>query len=442
MDLFDIWVSIFLVLTTPASLAYPSKPRSQSLTLTNDAPPRVISQVNLTNLGQGYPVYPTTCSPPPSHGRHVPPPDLAKLLSDCYWIINKILLRQDGLLFQDPVFKYSTFKDQSGNRYLSRWHHGWCVIHVACVEKDHRQVLQLFNIVLAANKILKECIEDQQIPRGGTTPIGSPESSFYVGVLGMQKSDAANESNISLLSDPSHAGRHIRRSLARTASSFKSPVEDYDAYDLTVSLPPSISVEKRASDPQHGSSLSAGTQSSVPEGTLSTLNLVLPSTGPLGRVKAPPNYPVNCFNPYSVRLKPAAVEDCQFIINQIILRYPNPMSQRTFGYSSSADIDLSLPQNEKWIFGQCAMFVRNMDKTRTDTFRIVDVAYTAHQIMTKCVVGVKYPVGGIADVGTVADNFYVGVGGVRTTEAANNSITQSYSSADLVGGRIGPHGAL
>lgn len=435
MDVFEFWVPIFLVLFAPVSLAYPSNPRSQSLTLTNDASPGVTSQVNLMNLVQGYPVYRTTCFPAPSRGRHVPLPDLTNVSSDCYWIINEVLLKQGRLSCQDLIFRYNALEDQSGNQYHSRRHRGRCVINVASVENNQKQTLQLFNVVLTANKILKECIENQRISQGGTTPIGSPSKPF-------QDSRAANEFNLSLLSNHDLSGPGVQRSLLRTTSNKESSVGDYDANDSTVSLPPSVSIEKRASDPQHGSSVSTGTQSSVPGGGLSISDLVLPSTNISRSVKAPPNYPVICFNPYSVKLKPAAVDSCQFIINQIILRYPNPMFRQTFGYTASADIDLSLPQNEKWVFGHCAIFVRNPDKTRTDTFRMVDVAYTAHRIMTECVVDVKYPVGGCADVGTVADNFYVGVGGVPTTDATNSTIRQYFPSVDLADDRIGTHGGF
>ena len=424
MNFFDIRISVLLNFIVLASLAYPSNPRSQSpiLTLTNDAPPGTLSQVNLINLGQIYPVYPTTCFPSPS--LHVPQLDTGEVLSDCYRIINEILLLQDDLLFQDLAFNGNTLQDQSEHRYLSRWRRGLCVINVSSVEEDQRQTLQLFNIVVAANKILQECNDDQRIPQGGSTFIGSPQNTVYVGVVGTLENDATN---IPLLSNPNSARKDTRSTLVRTAPKVKSSTGGYGSDDLTISLPPSVSMEKRAPDPQHGSSLSARTQSLVQGGRLSSLNLIVPSTNPAGSIKVPPTYPVECFNPYSVKLKPAAVEDCQFVITEIILRYPNPMSEQTFGYTSSADIDLSLPQNEKWEFGRCAIFVRNIDRTRTDTFRMVDVAATAHNIMTECLVGMKYPLGGTCSVGPRAGNFYVGVGGVTgtpTADATNTSITQ------------------
>ena len=375
------------------------------------------------NVGQEYPVYPTTCFPSPS--LHIPLLDTGEVISDCYRIINEILLQQDDLLFQDLTFTGNTFQDQSGHRYLFQWRRGLCVINVSSVEEDQRQTLPLSNIVVAAKQILQECNDDQRIPRGGTTFIGSTtQNTVYVGVLGALENDATNAP---LLSNPNSARQDTRSTLVRTAPEFKSSNGGYNSDDLTISLPPKVSMEKRAPDPQPGSSLSARTQSLGQGGRPSSLNLIVPSTDPAGSIKAPPEYPVECFNPYLARLKPADVEDCQFIIDDIILRYPNPMSEQTFGFDSSADIDLSLPENERWIFGRCAIFIRNIDRTRTDTFRMVDVGITAHRIMTKCIIGARYPVGGTCDVGSSEENFYVGVGGVRqtpTTDATNTSITQ------------------
>lgn len=424
MNSLDMWIYVYLAFISTACLAYPSNPRSQSPTLTpiNDALPGRLSQVSLTNVGQGYQVYPTTCFPCPS--LHVPQLDTGEVLSDCYRIINEILLQQDDLLFQDLTFTGNTLQDQSGHRYLSQLRRGLCVINVSSREEDQRQALQLFNVIVAAKAILQECNEDQEIPRGGTTFIGPTQNIVYVSVLGALENDATNAP---LLSNPISARQDTRSTRVRTAPKFKSSTGGYGFDDLTTSLPPNVSIEKRAPDAQHGSSLSARTQSLGQGGRPSSLNLIVPSTDPTGSIKAPPEYPVNCFNPYTYRLKPADVGDCQFIIDNIILGYPNPMSEQTFGYTSSADIDLSLPENEKWVFGQCTIFIRNIDRTRTDTFRMVDVGITAHRIMTKCIIGTKYPVGGICDVGSTEENFFVGVGGVRriqTTNATNTSITQ------------------
>ena len=425
MNPFDIWISVFLNLIAAACLAYPSNPRSQSPTptLTNDAIPGRLSQVSLMKVGQEYPVYPTTCFPFPS--LHIPQLDTGEVISDCYRIINEILFQQNGLLLQDLAFDGNTLQDQRGHRYLSQWRGDQCVINVSSVKEDQRQTLQLFDVAVAARKILQECNEEQGIPRGGTTFLGSTQNTVYVGVLGALENDTTKAP---LLSNPVSAIQDTRSTLVRTAPKFKSSTGGYGSDDLTNSLPPNVRMEKRGPDPQHGSSLPPRSQGSGQRDRLSSLNLIAPSTDPAGSIKAPPEYPVECFNPYMVRLKPADVEDCQFVIDDIILRYPNPMSEQTFGFTSSADIDLSLPENERWIFGRCAIFIRNLNRSRTDTFRMVDVGITAHRIMTKCIIGARYPVGGTCDVGSTEDNFYVGVGGVRQTpaiDATNTSITQS-----------------
>lgn len=409
MKSLDIRVLLFLISIVSASLAHPSNTRSESLTLDNEVSPGIKSQINLANLDRSHSVYPTTCFPFPSYASPVPLPDVANMLSDCYWIINEILLNQDLLLLRDLLFGHSCFKDESGNQYLSRWHRGQCVIKVTCEEKFEEQRLQLYNVVFAANEIVEECVQGQQILQGGTVPIGSPTGFCYVGVLGEQDSEAADENNVSPLSTLELPGQDMR-SPQRINPKKKSFLDDCDANNSAFSRSPSVSGNKRAFNPQHGSSLSRGTSSLIPEDELSTSDLVLPSRNLSESVKAPLSYPVECFDPYSIKVRPALLKDCEFIISHIILTYPNPMTRQTFAYANSADIDLSLPQNEKWAFGECVMFVANANKARMDTFRMVDVADTADRIMRKCVSGNKYPEGGTADIGTVAGNFYVGVG--------------------------------
>lgn len=139
-------------------------------------------------------------------------------------------------------------------------------------------------------------------------------------------------------------------------------------------------------------------------------------------------YAVQCFNPYSTKLDTAIVKDCEVIIDHVILRYPNPMTPQTFGYTKSVDFDLALPQNNKWMFGKCGIFLRNMDKTRTDTFRLADVAVAAHRIINKCVIESKYKVGGSVDVGTTEESFYVCVGGIPGSNVANETFVALASS--------------
>lgn len=137
---------------------------------------------------------------------------------------------------------------------------------------------------------------------------------------------------------------------------------------------------------------------------------------------SPPVYPVQCFNPYSPKLKPTVMDDCDIVINEIILRYPDPMLSRSWGYSDTVDIDLRLVENQRWIYGSCVVFVRTPNKRDVDWFRIADVALTATSIVRECVVETKYPVGGTSDVGSMRDLFYVGVGGLTQLSLANGTV--------------------
>lgn len=414
MVFFDIWVPIFLILTVPACLGYPFNTRSHRVVL---ASPTLISQSDPRYSGIDYPVYSTVCLPVPWPGRRVEPSDIPNILSDCYWIINEDLLHQQDLLFQNLVFRYNNFQDQSGKRYPSLWQHGQCSIAVTNGGKYTVEVLQLFNIVLSANQILKDCIEDQRIPEGGSVPVGTiglSDMGFRVMVIGSKDIGPVNEPNLSLLSNLSSSGRDVNRNLLLTTSATEPSTGDSDAKQSTMSQP-DFGLGKRSSDSHLHSSLSTSTRSLKPGGAWGTLNLIAPLANLSRSVKAPPDHPVDCFNPYSVKLEDADEEDCKFVINEIILRYPNPMSEQIFGYGPTADFDLSLPENQKWEYGCCVIFVKNSVSTRKKgTFRLVDVALAAHRIVGECIVGARFPIGGTADVGLIADRFFVSVGGLSS----------------------------
>ncbi|MCJ1457809.1 hypothetical protein MMC28_008178 [Mycoblastus sanguinarius] len=349
--------------------AHSSDIKPQNFPLANDPPSALLSQLDSTGPLQGYPVYPTSCLA----RRYIPLKYLDRITQDCFYIINEVLLRRDDLLAESG-FDYNAFRDQKGGREFSQWRHGWCVINVSSTEANEKTNLQLFNVVLAANKVLQECVMKPKIYQGGTVPIGVPEQHFFVGVLGHREGIADHPSSIAS---------------------------------------PNVSIAKRSSSQQRGSPPLTETLGPPPGESLNRSSGIL--LLPLNRsnsISTPPAYPVDCFNHISRKMEPASAESCQIIIDQIILKYSNPMAPQTFGYTDSADIDLSLPENSNWEYGQCVIYVANFDETRVDTFRMVDVAYTAHRIMQQCVVETKYPFGGTADVGTVEDNFYVGLGGV------------------------------
>ena len=122
-------------------------------------------------------------------------------------------------------------------------------------------------------------------------------------------------------------------------------------------------------------------------------------------------YPVDCFHssPYLEVTIPA---DCDFIINEIILRLANPMQEQIFGFNESADVDLSLPENQDWFHGQCIIAVGNRDLTESDTFRPVDVAMAAQRLLQECVIQSKAAVGGSVGIGLISKRFYVILGGL------------------------------
>lgn len=45
--------------------------------------------------------------------------------------------------------------------------------------------LKLLYVALSANKLVKECIEEEKVGQGGNLKIGKEEGGFFVGVLGL-----------------------------------------------------------------------------------------------------------------------------------------------------------------------------------------------------------------------------------------------------------------
>ena len=135
------------------------------------------------------------------------------------------------------------------------------------------------------------------------------------------------------------------------------------------------------------------------------------------------NFPVRCFHPLPLAYKAAKAEDCHVIIDNIILRYPNPFAELSWGYTDEQDINLALEKNSKWIWGECMIFVRSSNNRSVDRFRIVDVAARANDLIRECVVGTKEGYGGFSDVGhlSMLVSFYVVVGG-RDDDLANSTL--------------------
>ena len=144
-------------------------------------------------------------------------------------------------------------------------------------------------------------------------------------------------------------------------------------------------------------------------GTISNPSLISPDTS--HNLTVPFDFPIECFRPYHTALKTASVEDCRFIIDNIIVAYPDPMLPKTFGYTDDVDIDLRDLDNSVWVHGKCSMFVRNRAENIIDVFSMADVGASAEKILRECVIGMKYGVGGIRGIGHLGKNYYVGVGG-------------------------------
>ncbi|KAG6993748.1 hypothetical protein G7Y79_00051g086680 [Physcia stellaris] len=122
-------------------------------------------------------------------------------------------------------------------------------------------------------------------------------------------------------------------------------------------------------------------------------------------------HPVECFRIPDTRLLRPEAEDCRLIINHIILGYPSPMSEITFGYTDAADFDLRAPANQKWIHGSCVIFLRSTNRHKIGRFRIIDIAIASERVVSQCIDGRKVNMEGVVDVGSEEDLFFVGVGG-------------------------------
>ncbi len=152
-----------------------------------------------------------------------------------------------------------------------------------------------------------------------------------------------------------------------------------------------------------------------PRSSLST------SHGSIFQLNSTVNHQVNCFHHIRFDYKAAKAEDCNVIIDNIILRYPDPFAELSWGYSDEQDINLALEKNSNWRWGECLIFVRCPDESSVDRFRIVDVAARAKDLIRECVIGTKEGFGGFSDIGhlsRVMSFFVVVTGG----ELANSTV--------------------
>ena len=277
---------------------------------------------------------------------------------DCSVIINTIILGMKDP-FRIQTWGFTDAVDINLDLPEYEWKFEGCYIRVANIDEAMVDRFRPVDVAEQASRIVQKCVTEVKEPLGGNADIGHLEfpRSFYVVVSGTEKPLGHILGSSNVVSLPSDRPRTL---------------------------------ESRA-----------------------YLNLLPGNAVSRESVGAGDIYPVECFDPdVDHRLQPALLSDCDFIINEIILRFPNPMREQTFGYTPTVDVDLSIKENGEWSYDQCVIFVRNIPMTGRDRFRWVDVALAAKRIMNECVEESKYAKGGWADIGSLEDDFYVTVGGV------------------------------
>ena len=163
----------------------------------------------------------------------------------------------------------------------------------------------------------------------------------------------------------------------------------------------------------------------------SQLNTTSPNSA--GWLKTFSLFPVHCFDPHTVPLERAIKEDCDHIVDNIILRlFSNPFDVHSWGFTDAADINLTEEPNDKWHYSECVVFVRTMDRYQIDWFRAIDVAHAVNRIIRRCITDTKYALGGTVDLDGRQDGFYVVAGGFSTSSAANDTASLPQSNKTVL----------
>ncbi len=293
-------------------------------------------------------------------------------VDDCNFIINHIILGMKDPL-REQSWGFTDFVDINLSLPEYKWNFKECFIRVKNIDETQADRFRPVDVAEVAQNIIQKCVVETKERLGGNADIGHLgfPRSFYVVVSGIKRMDGGSSENDTIRYLPLGGSRTIE-----SRTSLNSPEEN--------SLP-----------------------------------IILPGE----ELTASKIFPVICFPHSTYSLKHAVVSDCKFIINDIILRLPNPMKEQTFGFTDAADINLSEAPYNNWTYGQCAVFIRNIDPDTTlrDRFRFLDIAYTAHRITEECVEEAKYALGGIADLGTIENSFYVGVSGIDHDDPGNGA---------------------
>lgn len=300
---------------------------------------------------------------------------------DCRFIINNIILGMKDPL-REQTWGYTDTVDINLSLPESRWTFEDCFIQVKNLDERTVDRFRPVDVAEVAQNILQKCVTDTKKPLGGNADVGQLEFPlrFYVVLSGTLRGSGESVGNDTMLFHSSSGPRTLE-----SRATLNSP----EANPLRM----------------------------------------IPTEG----LTAGKRYPVHCFDPSSAHaLMPAIRSDCDVIISEVILRLPNPMKEQSFGYTDAADINLSETEYNNWNYGQCVVFIRNIDHhTRQDRFRFLDVAYTAQRIMNQCLDGSKHAIGGIADVGTIDDNFYVGLSGFDSRSLRNGTSLELVSSPNI-----------
>ena len=317
--------------------------------------------------------------------------DLTAVGNDCSVLLNENILRFEGL-FENKTFYGDSYMKPNGRWAVAKWRFHECTIYVKSARVASTDCFTLFEVALTANKILLDCVASYRRGQGGLMPIGSSGNNFFVGLQGT-------------LPNPHHI-KAINDANVETSSGFdlsQRTTKAKEAFRGTTTLQPRIL---------------------NPSGGLVSLNEALSSSNATRNREGTMNHEINCYPPGS-RLPNANADDCQFVINFIILGLKDPLRVQTWGYTDAVDINLSLPEST-WAFKGCAIRVRNMDERQVDRFRPLDVADMAQRIVQQCVTQRKEPLGGDGDIGRldVPRNFYVVVSGtnmIRRESLGNDS---------------------
>ena len=344
-----------------------------------DWPP---SQIDLTS--------PSLNSEPPLHTieclENRPGVNLATVAKDCTTLLENLILHTDEALQKRSSSHYN-FIHFNGHWVLAGWAFGQCTISIKYSQSVSLDRYTLLEVALTANKILSKCMTSARKGQGGLVSAGSNEESFCVG---------------------------LQRKLA------DMDVNGID--DPQDSAPPDLELSKRALEAKVANRDLTGPQrrNLGSSRALILLNQASSLSNSTGKLKTVVGHEVECFRVGS-RLTHAVADDCRFIINHIILGMNDPFRVQTWGFTDGVEINLSLDEYE-WIYQGCHIHVQNGDETQVDSFRPVDVAAQALRVVETCVVDVKEPLGGYADVGHLRlfRSFYVVASGTSMPPSAQS----------------------